>query len=275
MYYQKRKKITLSPFLPQTPSIDKILCKDENLKQKIITILNLINYKINIEDWTLEDYKNFRNKLAKMEIETFETTFDEMLMFLNLTKEELENKLRDLDKKTGTNIFNNDRVIISVTNPETNKINKEYKMVPHCFEVGDLVSYLCGLLSQINRFNNVLINHYHNELKSTENLEEEQHKLKLLIEMLENNELNIIDMIKKEYLEWASAIYNDEIIGSLLERMLNEIIKNNAERLTQESEKLEIEKNKPYYSYASQVKYSYMAYKKKEELSRSSKKISN
>lgn len=272
MYYEKRKKKLLSQYLPKILCVDEVSCTDEKLKQKIITLLNVIDSKINIDkDWTISDYKKFRNKLAKMEVETFETTFDEILVFLNFTKEELENKLMDLDTKTGTNIFGNDRIIISVINPETNTSKQEYKMVPHCFEVDDLVSYLCNLISKINRYNNVVINHYHNKIKSTTDIDEEQQKLNLLIEMLENKEFSIIDIIKKEYLEWANLIYDDEIIGPLIKRMLEQIIRNNVKRLKQEVQRLEIEKKQPYYSYAAQIKYNHMAYKKKEELSRSNK----
>lgn len=276
MYYDKRGRILLSSYLPQKPCIDKISCKDEDLKQKIILLLNLINSKINIDkNWTLTDYTKFRNKLATMEVDTFKIIFPEMLRFLELSKEELENKLRDLNQKADTHVFDNERVNKTIIDPETDKIKQEYEIVSHCFEVSDLVNFLCRLISKINKYNNVLINHYHNQLKSNGTIAAEQEKIKLLIEMAEKNELDILNMIKKEYQEWSNSISTDEIIGSLIERMLGPIIQNNIKTLKEEVQKLEIEKNEPYYSYASQVKYSYMAYKKKEELSRSNKKASN
>lgn len=259
MYYQQKTRQLLSKYLPKKPISEKIICKDEELKEKIVEIFKIIDKKINVDqDWTIEDYYDFKFGLANMEIKDFNATYNEIVMFLNLSKKELEQRITELDKKSETGVFNDERIIIQIVDPKTKVKSSEYKMIPHVFNVGDLINYLSNLISKINRYNNFIIDYYNNSSKQITDINKKQEYLQILIEMLINNDPEILGIIEKEYSKWASPIYEDEIIGVFIKRMLPIIIPNNVERLKNEAIKLEIAKNEPYTDYANESRRQYV-----------------
>jgi len=227
----KRK---LGTILPKDPIKLTVKCRDLVLKKQLEKLLECVHYNLSQELWDLKDYKDFLKQLSFLEIDTFQNLYLEILEFVSITKEELYEKLTYYDKKLELHLFDDDRILHKykdVVKDEKGKeieINKEeYIFVSHVFSVADLPKFFQLLNSKIIFYNNIIIKKYDENKNENVSINEQIEELKLLIDMINNSDLEIISLIEKPYLDWINGLPTDSSIFLYLKNMLSVVINNN------------------------------------------------
>lgn len=185
-------------------------CKDEELENKLKTIMEIVASKLG-EDWTSEDYNVFFRRIASFEIKTLNECYDIFVSVLSLPKEQLEQRLRDLDTKLKLNVFNEDRIV--------KRIDGQTKIVyvPHKFTMADLIVLFEQLSSEMKQHSAFMRNAYDKTINQCETVKEKEETTKMFYDLIENDDPILWDVFYEKYYAWIGSLSKDDMVYQYLE----------------------------------------------------------
>jgi len=269
--------IRIGSILPKEITKLSVECQDQELKNKIESLIALMNKKLipkkeNIEneefidmvpieeyrDWENIDYIIFRKRLSIMSISTFIRIYDIMMEYLKLSKKELEKELRSLDKLLELHTFDDKRVI--------RNSSQIFEYVPHVFSSADLPKFLQDFDSKIFSFSNIIFKEYERRVDPNLGTNDKIAELKLLLESLRENNEDLIKLIQDEYFSFISRLPKNHILHLYLKNTYNTIISNNKRYLEIKLADFNLNATKKNRQYFTFQKNSYFSNKAKEKV---------
>lgn len=206
------------------------------LNKKLITNSELLEADVvnyNNNDWTDYDYSAFTKQLSSMIVPLFQMIYPSLLHYLQFSKNELEKELRELDKLLELHVFDDERIcnydyeIVKTEKGDDRRIKvPKYAFVPHVFNTADLLRFFQSLNSKVSSFDSIILKKYDFSVDS-ELLDEQINEIKLLISLLESEDVGMISLIENSYIEWINNLPSQHIIHSYLKDMLPSIIESN------------------------------------------------
>lgn len=213
----------------------KIICKDEELKEKTENVLEALKENVSSNNWSKKDYLTFLKHLYKLDTDTFNEAYSEIITLLNLPLEELEKRLRYLDTKLELQLFITERCTVPVVqiSPLTGRQVTTQKVTfkPHEFEPTDIIYLFKKLNSKINSHNHIIIDTCKEKILKDKSFEEQELEIKMLLDLFISKDTEMHSMIEDKYLSWINSLPKEDSIYEYLLKKLPYIISQNEREL--------------------------------------------
>lgn len=228
---------TMGKFLSFQKGILTLKCEDKEQKEKLEKLLSIINNHLNTQEWSELDYYKFFKQFTKLEIDTFNNSYEEMLKIINLSLEEAKSRIIELNDKLELHLFDDEREYkpvkekIIVNGQEKEVTRKQLTITPHEFTPADIVLLFKNLQSKIDSHSNNLFEAYKNKINSYKKIEDKEVEIQLLIDLLSDKDESITKITLTPYLDWFKDLSKDDSIYNYLMSKTSYVISQNNQKL--------------------------------------------
>ena len=250
-------------FLPKEIGKTQIVCKDVELKEKLEELVDLMLEKLDIYsgkdycDWDIEDYKLFRKQISNLFVSTYSEFSHVLIWLLHIPKDKLEEQLRNYDKMLDLHVFDDKRNIKPVKKIVKNSdgteqviSTNEYFYTKHVFTIADIVDFIRGLYSKRISYESIILKKYEMFLDKDKSIDFQIEEIKVLLNSLREENVQLIDVIKDEYMSWIKELSEDDKLRLFLVDQFNKLIDGNKLALADKLVYLQQAHIRDYKNYA-------------------------
>jgi len=192
-------------------------CDDTELNQKILKVLEVLENKLNTE-WSYEDYIAFFKSFSKVYEIAFKDGSEELIRLLELSEDDLKERLIYLDLKLDLNLFNKKRCF----SIKDNDIKMTFK--PGAFSTPDIIEFYKKLYSEITKRTSICRDIHKDIIDKCNDLDSKKHETLVLLELLEQKDSDIYNLFIMKYKEWVDRLPEEDPIHEYLARHQEYII---------------------------------------------------